>query len=86
METFEKAKTLFLDGLKHFQNKKFQDAEYSFLRSLELAPNRASTLNNLAATQIQLKKFDEAEKNLRQLIDIDEKSDDLWLKLSIIYS
>jgi tetratricopeptide (TPR) repeat protein len=84
MDSFEIAKNFFLDGLKHFQNQEFQDAEYSFLKSLELAPKRASTLNNLAATQIKLKKFDEAEKNLKQVIGIDEKSIDLWLNLGTI--
>jgi predicted Zn-dependent protease len=85
MDSFEIAKNLFLDGLKHFQNQEFQDAEYSFLKSLELAPKRASTLNNLAATQIKLKKFDEAEKNLKHVISLDEKSIDLWLNLGAIF-
>jgi protein O-GlcNAc transferase len=85
MNTFEMAKNLFLDGLEYFKNQEFQDAEHSFLKSLTFAPNRASTLNNLAATQIKLKKFDDAEKNLRQVIGIDENSIDLWLNLGIIY-
>ena len=84
MDAFEIAKNLFLDGLNHFQNQEFQEAEASFLKSLELAPNRASTLNNLAATQIKLKKFDEAKKNLNHVISIDEKSIDLWLNLGAI--
>ena len=85
MDTFEMAKNFFLDGLKQFQNREFQDAEHSFLKSIKLVPDRASTLNNLAATQIQLNKFDEAEKNLKQVINIDENSIDLWLNLGIIY-
>ena len=84
MDSFEIAKNLFLDGLKHFQNQEFQDAEHSFLKSLELLPGRVSTLNNLAATQIKLKKFDEAEKNLQQVINVDETSIDIWLNLGII--
>jgi protein O-GlcNAc transferase len=85
MNTFEMAKNLFLDGLQYFKNQEFQNAEHSFLKSLTLAPNRASTLNNLAATQIKLKKFDEAEQNLRQVIGIDENSIDLWLNLGILH-
>jgi predicted O-linked N-acetylglucosamine transferase (SPINDLY family) len=84
MDLFETAKNLFLDGLQHFQNQEFQDAEYCFLKSLTLVPNRTSTLNNLAATQIKLKKYDEAEKNLRQVMGIDENSIDLWLNLGIL--
>ena len=53
-DNFEMAKNFFLDGLKYFQNQEFQDAEFSFLKSLELVPNRASILNNLASTQIKL--------------------------------
>ena len=56
-DNFEMAKNFFLDGLKYFQNQEFKDAELSFLKSLELVPNRASILNNLAATQIKLNKL-----------------------------
>jgi predicted O-linked N-acetylglucosamine transferase (SPINDLY family) len=85
MDSLEIAKTLFLDGLKYFKNREFQDAERSFLRSLEFAPKRPSTLNNLAAAQIKLKKFDEAEINLKEVLEIDEKSIDLWLNLGALY-
>ena len=85
MDSLEIAKSLFLDGLKYFKNREFQDAERSFLRSLEFAPKRPSTLNNLAAAQIKLKKFDEAEINLKEVLEIDEKSIDLWLNLGALY-
>ena len=57
MGPLETAKTLFLDGLRYFTNQQFQDAERSFLKSLEYSPKRPSILNNLAAVQIKLKKF-----------------------------
>ena len=85
MDTFEMAKLLFLTGLKHFENQEFQNAEDSFLKSLKLVPDRESTLINLAATQIKLKKFDEAEINLKQIKDGDGKSIDLWLNLGVLY-
>jgi tetratricopeptide (TPR) repeat protein len=85
MDTFEMAKLLFLTGLKHFENQEFQNAEDSFLKSLKLVPDRESTLINLAATQIKLKKFDEAEINLKQIKDGDGKSIDLWLNLGALY-
>ncbi len=84
MDTLELAKTFFLAGLKSLENGKFQEAEYSFLESLKLAPGRPSILNNLAATQIKLKKFNEAEKNLQEVNRVDEKSVDLWLNLGIL--
>jgi predicted O-linked N-acetylglucosamine transferase (SPINDLY family) len=83
-DNFEMAKNFFLDGLKYFQNQEFKDAELSFLKSLELVPNRASILNNLAATQIKLNKLVEAEKNLQIVNAIDKKSIDLWLNLGLL--
>ena len=85
MDSLEIAKTLFFDGLKYFKNLEFQAAERSFLKSLEIAPNRSSTLNNLAAVQIKLKKFEEAEINLKKVLESDEKSLDLWLNFGALY-
>jgi len=85
MNILENAKASFFEGLRHFKNCAFQDAERSFLKSLKFAPNRSSTLNNLAATQIKLKKFVEAEINLKQVLEIDNKSIDLWLNFGALY-
>ena len=74
MDKFEDAKNFFLIGLKYFENEEFIDAEINFLNSLKLVPNRASILINLSVTQIKLKKFEEAEVNLRILEKIDDKS------------
>ena len=51
---FERAKARFLDGLASFQAGRLEDAERHYLASLELLPDRASTLINLAATQLRL--------------------------------
>jgi tetratricopeptide (TPR) repeat protein len=85
MESFDTAKFFFLEGLKHFENQEFQNAENSFLNSLELVPKRTSTLMNLAATQIKLKKYDEAETNLKRVKEIDENLAELWLNLGTLY-
>jgi predicted O-linked N-acetylglucosamine transferase (SPINDLY family) len=85
MNILENAKASFFEGLRHFKNCAFQDAERSFLKSLKFAPNRSSTLNNLAATQIKLEKFVEAEINLKQVLEIDNKSIDLWLNFGALY-
>ncbi|MFM1806888.1 MAG: hypothetical protein RL212_1147 [Pseudomonadota bacterium] len=85
MDEFEKAKNLFLAGIKYLQNSQLHDAENSFLESLKLLPNRESSLNNLAATQIKLKKFDEAEINLKKIISINNRSIDLWVNLGLLY-
>jgi predicted TPR repeat methyltransferase len=51
---FELAKAEFLDGLSCFQRGSFGQAEKHYLASLQALPGRASTLINLAATQLQL--------------------------------
>ena len=83
-DNFEMARNFFLDGLKYLHNQEFQDAEFSFLKSLDLVPNRASTLINLASTQIKLNKLVEAEKNLQIVAAIDKESIDLWLNLGLL--
>lgn len=59
-DTFELAKTAFLDGLAHLQAGRGEEAEAAFLRSLALVPGRVSTLVNLAATRLALGRAEEA--------------------------
>lgn len=48
--SFEKAKILFQEGLADFQNEKYEKAEINFLESLNLLPDRLSTIQNLIST------------------------------------
>ena len=66
-DIFLKAKKHFLDGLKLFQNENYNLAEKKFLLSLELIPNRLSTIDNLLKIYI---KTDNKEK----LADLLKKS------------
>ncbi|MBC8056487.1 MAG: tetratricopeptide repeat protein, partial [Rhizobiales bacterium] len=59
-DVFERAKACFLDGLGSFQAGHFAQAEQQYLASLALLPARASTLINLAATQLLLARPDDA--------------------------
>ena len=54
---FNNAKKFFLDGLEHLSNNRLELAEKSFTSSLEILPDRLSTLTNLIATLIRLNKF-----------------------------
>ena len=45
--SFEIAKQHFLDGLGFFQADQFEKAEFHFLESLKIMPDRVSTLTNL---------------------------------------
>jgi len=51
---FERAKSSFFAGLGCFESGEFDAAEQHFLASLSAVPERASTLVNLAATQLAL--------------------------------
>ena len=53
-DRFKQAKAAFLEGLERYREADFARAEQHYLRSLGLVPGRASTLVNLAATQLRL--------------------------------
>ena len=57
---FEQAKAHFFAGLECFRAGRFDEAERHYRQSLEAVPQRASTLINLAATQLQLSRLGEA--------------------------
>ncbi len=86
MDEFDRAKELFLEGLKALEGQEFLLAEEKFLGSLKLLPNRVSTLINLAATQIKLKKYSLALESINQVLSIDQGSSEGWLNLGLIYS
>jgi Flp pilus assembly protein TadD len=82
---FEIAKKHFLDGLAYLKNDKFLEAELHFLRSLDLIPDRVSTLTNLSATQIKLKKFSDARIHSQKAISLDKSNSEAYLNLGLIY-
>jgi len=81
----EKAKKLFLDGIDLLNNKDFLNAEHKFKESIIYAPNRTSTLLNLAATQISLNNIEEALANLNKLLDIEPNNYLAMMNISNIY-
>jgi tetratricopeptide (TPR) repeat protein/glutathione synthase/RimK-type ligase-like ATP-grasp enzyme len=83
MNDFETAKQFFFEGLRLLEVNDFQGAEAKFAEALELMPDRVSTLNNLSATKIKLKKFAEAEKLARQAVAASDKSPEAWSNLGI---
>jgi tetratricopeptide (TPR) repeat protein len=84
MENFEKAKQFFLDGIACIERQNYMEAERDFLHSLELIPERASTLTNLAASQMMLGKIDEALTNARKAVSIDPNSYEALINLGRI--
>lgn len=83
VDKFQKAKKHFLDGIKHLESDAFEDAEREFLNSLELAPNRPSTLTNLGATEIKLKKYHQAISTCELAISMDENNPEALLNLGL---
>ncbi len=84
MDEFNKAKDLFIEGLDALENQDFLVAEEKFLGSLKLMPDRVSTLINLAASQIKLKKYDLALESTHRVLSIDQSSSEGWLNLGLI--
>ena len=66
MNNFELAKEYFLDGCSFLEAEDFSQAEHKFIKSLELIPDRASTLINLSAAQLELKKYSEARASAKK--------------------
>jgi len=84
MKDIEIAKQLFEDGLNLIQNKKFEQAEKKFLKSLELIADRESVLNNLSSAQIKLGKYQNAKKSAKRVIELNKNNAVAWMNLGII--
>ena len=83
MDKFEAAKQSFLEGLRLLQTNELGAAEVQFSRSLELIPDRVSTLNNLSAIKLKLRQFAEAEQFALKATAVDDKSQEAWSNLCI---
>ena len=83
MDDFETAKQFFIEGLQLLEANNLQAAELKFARSLEIVPDRLSTLNNLSAIKIKLEKFAEAEEFARRAIALENQSPEAWSNLGI---
>lgn len=78
-DRFEQGKAHFLRGLDHYQAGEFAAAEQSYRASLELVPGRASTLINLAATQLRLARSTDALASADAALAVEGDSTDAWL-------
>jgi protein O-GlcNAc transferase len=84
MNNFELAKELFLDGRAYLEAEDFSQAECKFIKSLELIPDRASTLTNLSAVQFKLKKYSEARATAQKAISVESDNSEAYLNLGLI--
>lgn len=83
MDKFETAKQFFFEGLRLLEVNNYQGAERQFTRSLDLVPDRASTLNNLTTVKLRLNKFAEAEEFALKAIGVAETSPEAWSNLGV---
>ena len=84
MNNFELAKQYFLEGLLFLEGEKFSQAEFKLKRSLELIPDRASTLTNLSAVQVKLKKYLDAKITAEKAIFLEADNSQAYLNLGLI--
>ena len=84
MNNFELAKEYFLDGCGFLEAEDFSQAEHKFIKSLELIPDRVSTLTNLSAAQLKLKKYSEARSAAQKAISVESDNTEAYLNLGLI--
>ncbi len=84
MNNFELAKQYFLEGLLFLEEEKFSQAEFKLKQSLELFPDRVSTLTNLSAVQVKLKKYLDAKINAEKAIFLEAGNSQAYLNLGLI--
>jgi Flp pilus assembly protein TadD len=84
MNNFELAKKYFLDGCVFLEAEDYSQAEYEFRKSLELTPDRASTLTNLSAALLKLKRYSEARATARKAILVKSDNCEAYLNLGLL--
>ena len=66
----EKAKTLFLKGMQDLEDALYSAAEQKFRQSLELIPNRLSTMTNLVVALLKQGELDRAQNLINEILII----------------
>ena len=83
--TFEQAKSFFLIGMENYEKELYQEAERFLLLSLNLVPNRLSTLINLSAVLIKLEKIEKAKEFLAKAITLYPNDESIYLNQGNIF-
>jgi len=82
---FEQAKSLFMQGMSHYQQQKFPEAVLHFQSCLALMPDRPSAMLNLSAALIRLGRYQEAEPLVGRILQLDPQSAMAWLNKGLIH-
>lgn len=67
-KTLDQARTFFLDGVRHYEAGRLEQAERQFAAALSLAPGRPSVLTNLGAVRLRLHRAKEALPLLQEAL------------------
>lgn len=84
MSSLELAKNYFLEGLSYLESEEYSAAECKFKKSLELIPDRVSTLTNISVAQIKLKKYSLARISAEKAIQLDRSNIEAYLNLGLV--
>ncbi|MBD1259026.1 VCBS repeat-containing protein [Maribacter polysiphoniae] len=72
-------------GLAFLEAFKLEEAETTFLKYIELAPDKKMGYANLGLVYLRMGKYDEAKEQLAKAIDIDGEDADINLILATVY-
>lgn len=81
----EQARTLFFQGIEHFEAGRLEQARAAFEASLSLAPGRSSVAGNLGITLLHLRRHAEAIPLLELATGADPAYADAWASLGLSY-
>jgi len=84
-DNFEHSKKLFILGLESYQKELYEEAEHFFFLSLKLLPDRLSTLTNLSAVLIKLKKLEKANEVITKGINLYPTNEVFYLNQGLLF-
>ena len=82
MDILAEAQRLFLDALALHEKGELEQAKATYEQALELAPGRASVMNNLAAVCLALSQFTEARRLSESILENNPEDDTALLNLA----
>src|SRR4249920_838434 len=77
-EQVAQSRTLFFEGIEHFQNGRLEPARLCFEKCQVLTPGRSSVLGNLGITLFHLRQWDGAISVLTQATAADPSLAEAW--------
>ena len=81
---FEQAKSFFLLGMENYQKELYEEAERFLYKSLQILPNRLSTLTNLFAVLMKLEKLELADEIISKAIASHPENEGLYFNRGLL--